>query len=100
MPITGSFPCPISVTIDDDTLDQAPVFYGRVIKGVKNGPSPDWLQQQLKAIGLRPTVFWSMSQIGSPMTATARCTCLMLIKSLQCPARLSRQRRRNPDGTG
>ena len=27
---------------------------GRLIKGVKNGPSPDWLQKRLKAIGLRP----------------------------------------------
>ena len=52
--VKGSFPCPISVTIDADTLDQAPVFYGRVIKGVKNGPSPAWLQDRLKAIGLRP----------------------------------------------
>ncbi|MGV6839800.1 MAG: phenylalanine--tRNA ligase subunit beta [Planktomarina sp.] len=56
-PIKGSFPCPVSVTIDEDTLDQCPVFYGRVIKGVKNGPSPEWLQQQLKAIGLRPISF-------------------------------------------
>src|SRR6056300_1388829 len=53
-PIAGTFPCPISVTIDADTLDQAPVFYGRVIRGVKNGPSPAWLQDRLKAIGLRP----------------------------------------------
>lgn len=27
---------------------------GRLIKGVKNGPSPEWLQNRLKAIGLRP----------------------------------------------
>ncbi|MEL6597281.1 MAG: phenylalanine--tRNA ligase subunit beta [Pseudomonadota bacterium] len=53
-PVPGTFPCPINVTIDADTLDQAPVFYGRVIKGVKNGPSPAWLQNVLKAIGLRP----------------------------------------------
>ncbi|MEL7178007.1 MAG: phenylalanine--tRNA ligase subunit beta, partial [Pseudomonadota bacterium] len=53
-PIKGSFPCPINVTIDADTLDQAPVFYGRVIKGVKNRPSPAWLQNVLKSIGLRP----------------------------------------------
>lgn len=52
--IEGSFPCPISVSIDDDTLDGAPVFYGRLIKGVKNGPSPEWLQDLLRAIGLRP----------------------------------------------
>ena len=48
------FPCPVSVRIDVDTLDQCPVFYGRVIKGVKNGPSPQWLQDRLKAIGVRP----------------------------------------------
>lgn len=31
-----------------------PLFMGRIIKGVKNGPSPEWLQNRLKAIGLRP----------------------------------------------
>ncbi|MET3927323.1 phenylalanine--tRNA ligase subunit beta [Devosia sp. 2618] len=29
-------------------------FGGRLIKNVKNGPSPDWLQQRLRAVGLRP----------------------------------------------
>ncbi|MQQ10430.1 phenylalanine--tRNA ligase subunit beta [Epibacterium sp. SM1979] len=53
-PLPGKFPCPIKVTIDDDTLDGAPVFAGRVIRGVKNGPSPKWLQDRLTAIGLRP----------------------------------------------
>ncbi|MEM1429571.1 MAG: phenylalanine--tRNA ligase subunit beta [Pseudomonadota bacterium] len=52
--VPGTFPCPIGVTIDEDTLDQAPVFYGRVIRGVTNGPSPQWLQDALRAIGLRP----------------------------------------------
>ncbi|WP_370047524.1 MULTISPECIES: phenylalanine--tRNA ligase subunit beta [Salipiger] len=55
--VEGSFPCPISVTIDDSAKDGCPVFYGRVIKGVKNGPSPQWLQDRLKAIGLRPISF-------------------------------------------
>ena len=53
-PVPGGFPCPINVSIDDDTLDSAPYFTGRVIRGVKNGPSPEWLQARLKAIGLRP----------------------------------------------
>lgn len=53
-PVKGSFPSPINVSIDDDTLDGAPYFTGRVIKGVRNGPSPEWLQARLKAIGLRP----------------------------------------------
>lgn len=53
----GTFSCPLSVSIDDDTLDQCPVFFGRVIRGVKNGPSPEWLQDCLRAIGLRPISF-------------------------------------------
>ncbi|UWQ07503.1 phenylalanine--tRNA ligase subunit beta [Aliiroseovarius crassostreae] len=52
--VDGSFDSPIKVTIDDDTRDDAPVFMGRLIKGVKNGPSPAWLQARLKAVGLRP----------------------------------------------
>ncbi|SFS95322.1 phenylalanyl-tRNA synthetase beta subunit [Sulfitobacter marinus] len=55
--IEGKFPCPVTVSIDEDTLDQCPVFYGRVIRGVKNGPSPEWLQDALRAIGLRPISF-------------------------------------------
>ena len=47
----------IGVSIDDDTLDGCPVFCGRLIKGVKNGPFPQWLQDQLRAIGLRPISF-------------------------------------------
>ena len=53
-PVKGSFPCPISVEIDKNCLDNTPVFFGRVIKGVRNGQSPEWLQDYLKAIGLRP----------------------------------------------
>lgn len=56
-PVSGTFPCPIPVSIDADTLDQCPVFYGRLIRGVKNGPSPAWLQDALRAIGLRPISF-------------------------------------------
>jgi len=50
--VKGSFPCPVK--IKTDVPDACPAFVGRVIKGVKNGPSPKWLQDQLKAIGLRP----------------------------------------------
>ncbi len=53
-PVPGDFDSPIKVTIDEDTLDGAPHFTGRLIRGVKNGPSPQWLQDQLKAIGMRP----------------------------------------------
>ena len=54
-PVPGSFASPVGVTIDDAVQEKGcPLFCGRVIRGVKNGPSPDWLQQRLKAIGLRP----------------------------------------------
>jgi phenylalanyl-tRNA synthetase beta chain len=49
--VPGTFPCPISIKVDGEAC---PVFAGRLIKGVKNGPSPKWLQDRLKAIGLRP----------------------------------------------
>ncbi|PZR30971.1 phenylalanine--tRNA ligase subunit beta [Caulobacter segnis] len=50
-PVAGTFPCPITVKVDGEAC---PVFAGRLIKGVKNGPSPKWLQDRLTAIGLRP----------------------------------------------
>jgi phenylalanyl-tRNA synthetase beta chain len=56
-PVEASFASPLKVSIDDDTADGCQVFYGRLIRGVKNGPSPDWLQAQLRAIGLRPISF-------------------------------------------
>jgi len=51
-PVKGCFPCPVK--IETDAPEACPVFAGRVIRGVKNGPSPEWLQTRLKAIGLRP----------------------------------------------
>ena len=54
-PVPGGFPCPVSITIDDDARTEAcPVFFGRVIRGVTNGESPAWMQRRLKAVGLRP----------------------------------------------
>lgn len=51
-PIQGEGPCP--VTIELDWPEACPVFAGRVISGVKNGKSPDWMQARLKAIGINP----------------------------------------------
>lgn len=54
-PVKGAFASPITVTLAADVKDKAcPHFVGRLIRGVKNGPSPLWLQERLKAIGLRP----------------------------------------------
>jgi phenylalanyl-tRNA synthetase beta chain len=50
--VNGGFKSSVNVTIDD--AQGCPMFLGREIKGVKNSTSPDWMQRQLKAIGLRP----------------------------------------------
>src|SRR6266571_60847 len=51
-PINGEFPCPVKVAVEDATL--CPGFALRLVRGVKNGPSPEWLQKRLTSIGLRP----------------------------------------------
>jgi phenylalanyl-tRNA synthetase beta chain len=55
-PVKGSFPNPIPIKLefDSETADACPIFAGRLVRNVKNGPSPEWLQRRLKAIGLRP----------------------------------------------
>ncbi len=54
-PVKGTFPCPVNVKLDfGKTPSLCPAFGLRLVKGVKNGPSPDWLQKRLTAIGLRP----------------------------------------------
>ncbi len=50
--INTSGPCPVTITIND--TDGCPAFLGRVIRGVKNGPSPEWLQRVLTSAGMRP----------------------------------------------
>ena len=50
-PVAGSFASPITVRLD--APEMCPVFAGRTIRGVKNGPSPEWLKRRLEAIGLR-----------------------------------------------
>ena len=50
--IEGSFASTVSIAIED--REGCPAFFGRAIKGVKNGASPDWMQRRLKAAGQRP----------------------------------------------
>ncbi|WP_342644048.1 phenylalanine--tRNA ligase subunit beta [Rhodoligotrophos ferricapiens] len=50
--VKGTFASPIAVSTEDP--EGCPLFIGRTIRGVKNGPSPLWLQRRLRAIGLRP----------------------------------------------
>lgn len=40
-------------TIDNQVVDRCPCFTGRIIRGVKVGPSPQWLRRSLEAVGQR-----------------------------------------------
>ncbi len=50
--VPGGFPCPIDVRTEDE--DGCPALYARVVRGVRNGPSPAWMQRRLIAIGQKP----------------------------------------------
>jgi phenylalanyl-tRNA synthetase beta chain len=51
-PRAGEFACPVEIRTDD--TEGCPAFYGRVIRGVTNGASPQWMQARLIAAGQRP----------------------------------------------
>ncbi|AYG57714.1 phenylalanine--tRNA ligase subunit beta [Rhizobium jaguaris] len=50
--VDGETPVDLKIELDDASL--CPGFALRLVRGVKNGPSPKWMQQRLLAIGLRP----------------------------------------------
>jgi phenylalanyl-tRNA synthetase beta chain len=50
--VEGAFPCPVEIRTDDP--EGCPALYGRVIRGVSNGASPEWMQQRLLSAGQRP----------------------------------------------
>ncbi|MCC3861486.1 phenylalanine--tRNA ligase subunit beta [Pseudemcibacter aquimaris] len=50
--VEGKFESPIKVNIESN--DACPVFAGRYIRGVKNGPSPEWMQRRLISLGMKP----------------------------------------------
>ncbi len=52
----GAFECPVTIELDFPAkhASACPVFTGRLIRGVKNGQSPEWMQKRLRAIGLKP----------------------------------------------
>ncbi len=54
--IPGGFDCPTRVHLNFAPADQhlCPAFALRLVRGVTNGPSPEWMQKRLRAIGLRP----------------------------------------------
>ena len=50
--VSGSYDCPIKIELDNP--EACPTFAGALIRGVKDGPSPDWLQARLLAVGITP----------------------------------------------
>jgi len=54
--VPGAFKSPLDVRLDfaPGAEEACPLFVGRYIKGVKNGPSPKWMQDRLLSVGLRP----------------------------------------------
>jgi phenylalanyl-tRNA synthetase beta chain len=54
--VPGTYPTPTGVRLDFSSEDAGlcPAFALRLVRGVRNGPSPEWMQRRLKAIGLRP----------------------------------------------
>ena len=45
-PVRGQFTSPIGIKLTD--LKACPLFLGRHISGLKNGPSPEWLRRRLE----------------------------------------------------
>ncbi|GLR46807.1 phenylalanine--tRNA ligase subunit beta [Sphingomonas astaxanthinifaciens] len=52
LPFEGKFANPVAIRVEEGSGCEA--FAGRLIRGVRNGPSPEWLQRRLVAVGLRP----------------------------------------------
>jgi phenylalanyl-tRNA synthetase beta chain len=54
-PVAGKFPSPKNITLDfaPENKNACPIFAGRLIRGVKNGPAPKWVQDRLKSVGMK-----------------------------------------------
>jgi len=51
-PVAGGFPSPIRWEVE--WPEACPWVLGRTVRGLRNGPSPDWLRRRLESVGLRP----------------------------------------------
>ena len=76
-PVKGTFESPLEWRIDLPAGREslAPIVVGRYFRGVKNGPSPKWMQDRLRAVGLRPIsalvdiTNYVMLDLGRPLHA-------------------------------
>ncbi|WP_339856559.1 phenylalanine--tRNA ligase subunit beta [uncultured Nisaea sp.] len=73
--VKGTFASPITWDVDVPEPSLVPYVVGRYFKGVKNGPSPKWMQDRLVAVGLRPIsalvdiTNYMMLDVGRPLHA-------------------------------
>ncbi len=74
-PVQGSYDSPIKWAVDLPDPALCPSVVGRHFRGLKNGPSPKWMQQRLTAVGLRPIsalvdiTNYVMMDLGRPLHA-------------------------------
>ncbi|BBK44992.1 phenylalanine--tRNA ligase beta subunit [Allostella vacuolata] len=54
VPAVFDSPIGVGLELPADAAAACPLYAGRYIRGVRNGPSPEWLQRRLLAVGLRP----------------------------------------------
>jgi phenylalanyl-tRNA synthetase beta chain len=54
-PVAGKFPSPRKISLDfaPENKDACPIFAGRLIRSVKNGPAPQWVRDRFKAVGMK-----------------------------------------------
>lgn len=64
-----------SIRIEIEAPDDCPRYVGRVVRGIRVGPSPQWLQRRLQAVGQRPinnivdVTNYVLLELGHPLHA-------------------------------
>ena len=64
-----------SIALEIEDRESCPRYVGRIVRGIKVGPSPAWLQQRLQAVGQRPinnivdATNYVMRKLGQPLHA-------------------------------
>ena len=95
-PIKGEFPCPVKVTVEDAAL--CPGFALRLVRGVKNGPSPEWLQKRLTLDRLAADQRAGRHHQLHDLRPRPAAPCVRREKSEGQPCRAPRPQRRDAEG--